>query len=148
MIMAVQKTFEQTKVLDAPHAHVWEIIARASGINDWLPAITTCRLEGEGENAKRFCETADGKYLKETIDRVDHENFIFEYTIYEQNMMPLSNYKGKYEVKDLGNGKTEITWSSVFDTEEDHFPAIEEGLEGLYQMGFDGLEKLAKAEAV
>ena len=145
--MTVQKKFEQTKVLEAPHEQVWDVISRASGVNDWLPAITTCRLEGEGEGAKRFCETADGKYLKETVDKVDHERFVFEYTIYEQNMMPLSNYKGKYQVKKLGRDKTEITWSAVFETEEVHYPEIAQGLTGLYQMGFDGLEKLARTDA-
>lgn len=144
--MKVKKQFSQTQTLNAPLEHVWAIISRASGLNDWLPVITTCQLDGAGEKSKRFCETADGKYLKETIDRIDHENLEFEYSIYEQNMMPLTDYKGKYSLKNAGEEKTEITWSSVFETEEDLFPAIEAALSDLYQMGFEGLENLAKHE--
>ena len=144
--MVVQKQFSQAKVLDAPHQQVWDIISKATGLTDWLPVITSCRLEGEGENAKRYCETSDGKQLKETIDRIDHENFVFEYTIVEQNMMPISNYRGKYEVLKLENGKTQITWSSTFEVEEANLPAVEQGLTGLYQMGFEGLESLAKRQ--
>ena len=146
--MVVKNQFAQTKVLDAPHNKVWGIISKATGLTDWLPVITSCRLEGEGENAKRFCETADGKHLKETIDRIDHDNFVFEYTIIKQNMMPITNYRGKYEVLNLEDGKTQVTWSSTFEVDEADLQAVEESLAGLYHIGFEGLENLGKAETI
>ena len=141
--MLNQKEFSRTQILNAPMNMVWEIIAKGDGVNDWLPVITSCRLEGEGDQMKRFCETADGKSLKETIDNIDHENHIFQYSIYEQNMLPVENYKGKMQVKSVEDGKTSITWTSVFEINEDHYPVVAESLEGLFKMAFDGIEKLA-----
>ena len=141
--MLVKKEFAQSAILDAPLNAVWEIISRGSGVDQWLPFITSCRLEGEGENAKRYCETADGKSLSETIFRIDHANHEFEYSIDKQNMMPLEQYKGKYVLSSTSDGKTEITWSSTFYIAEADFPTIAENMKGLYQMGFEGMEKLA-----
>ena len=104
-------------------------------------------MEGDEKNLKRFCQTADGKSLSETIDRIDHDQHEFDYSIYEQNMMPIENYKGRFTLKDAGDEQTEITWSSSFDVAEENFLAVAESLAGFYQMGFEGLEKVAKMKA-
>ena len=145
--MMTNKNFSRTTVLNAPVDALWQIISRAGGVNEWLPFISSCRLEGAGSILRRYCETVDGKKLSETIDRIDEKNYSFEYSIYAQNMMPLQNYKGKFQLQAAAAGKTNITWSASFDIAEEDFPAVEENLKGLYQMGFDGLEKLALQEA-
>ena len=141
---AQKKSFSRTAIIDAPIEVVWEIISRGGGVNEWMPFITTCRLDQQGHTTNRYCETADGNLLKETIDLVDHDNHIFAYTIVEQDMMPLTDYQGKFGLKSTTTGKTEVTWSATFLIEEEHYPEIAEGLSGLYQLGFDGLETVAK----
>ena len=144
--MLTKKQFSRSKVVNAPINALWGVISKGDGVDQWLPFITTCRLEGEGENLKRYCTTADGKSLSETIDRIDHDRHEFDYSIYEQNMMPVENYQGRFALNEVGESQTEITWSATFDVSESDYPMIAESLEGFYEMGFEGLERLAAQE--
>jgi uncharacterized protein YndB with AHSA1/START domain len=138
----MKKTIETTHIINAPLEKVWANISKATGVNEWLPIITACRLEGTGEGAKRVCAMEQGDLL-EKILKIDHETKIFQYAITEQPMFPVENLIGTMSVTETGE-KTELQWNLEFDIEnEQAFPAIKEAVEGLYSAGASGLEKIS-----
>ncbi|MEM0995398.1 MAG: SRPBCC family protein, partial [Bacteroidota bacterium] len=75
----MKKVVKTSHLIHASSEKVWEHIKTGEGIDKWLPVITTCQLEGEGEGAKRICTTAQGNML-ETILEVDAEQRVFKYS--------------------------------------------------------------------
>ncbi|MBQ0734205.1 SRPBCC family protein [Aquimarina celericrescens] len=98
----MKKTIETSHKLNANPEKVWTIISKASGVNEWLPIITSCSFEGN----KRICTTEQGD-LKETILIIDNANKIFQYAIDEQPLLPIHNVVGTMKVL-TKNGGTEL----------------------------------------
>jgi Polyketide cyclase / dehydrase and lipid transport len=127
----------------------WSIIRTGSGLERWLPPITSCRLEGSGINAKRVCILNDGTAeheLLETILTVDDDARLFQYSIDRQSMMPMRNVRGTMHVTEVSSNECEILWFANFDLDDANvLSAIKAGLEGLYRAGISGVEAAAKA---
>ncbi|MEM8527883.1 MAG: SRPBCC family protein, partial [Bacteroidota bacterium] len=110
----------------------------------WLPVITTCQLEGEGEGAKRICTTAQGNML-ETILEVDAEQRVFKYSIDEQPLLPIENIIGTMQVLQKDE-ETELLWQLEFTLpDESSFPMVKQAIEGLYAAGANGLAALSNS---
>lgn len=135
----MKKTIETTHSLNANSEKVWKTISKASGVNEWLPIITSCSLEGN----KRICTTEQGD-LKETILKIDNDNKVFKYAIDEQPLLPIQNVVGTMQVISNENG-TELIWNMDFDIEdENQLPMVKQAVEGLYQAGANGLENISQ----
>lgn len=138
----MNKKVETSHIVNAPVDKVWANISKASGVNEWLPMIETCTLEGQGEGAKRVCTTENG-ILNETILMIDHTNKTFKYAIDKQTLFPINNVIGTMIVKD-DNGNTRLDWTLAFSLEDEKaFPMIEEGVKGMYAAGVAGLENIS-----
>lgn len=138
-----KKIIETSHIVNAPSEKVWINISKSSGVNEWLPMIETCSLEGQGEGAKRVCTTENG-ILNETILKIDHENQTFQYSIDEQTLFPISDIIGTMIVKEE-NGMTKLDWNLAFTLKDESIlPMIEEGINGMYQAGAAGLENISK----
>lgn len=135
----MKKTIETSHTLKANPEKVWEKISKASGVNEWLPIITACSLEGN----KRVCTTEQGE-LKETILKIDNENKIFVYAIDEQPLLPVQNVIGTMKVVFKTEG-TQLIWNMDFEIEdENQFSMVKQAVEGLYSAGANGLEKISQ----
>lgn len=135
----MKKTVKTTNTIDASPEKVWNNISKASGVHDWLPLITSCRLEGDN----RICSTAQGD-LKETILKIDDENKVFQYSIDEQQLLPIQNAVGTMTVQ-ADNKKTTLLWDLSFDIEdENNLGMVTEVVEGMYQAGANGLETISQ----
>ena len=122
---------------------VWGHIKNGKGVDKWLPVITACSLEGEGEGAKRVCELEQGKML-ETILKVDEGKKMFVYSIDKQPLLPIENIKGTMQVVAKNEG-TELRWDLEFSLpDESMYPMVKEAIQGLYAAGANGLENLSK----
>jgi hypothetical protein len=133
-----------TKSVDASSEKVWNIIQTGTNLDQWIPFISACELEGKGVGAKRVCTMADGKVLKETILLVDENSRTFKYRIDEQNVLPTKNYTGTISVMD-NKGKTDVMWVADFEmTIEAAWPEVEKGLTNLLTSAIAGLETAAK----
>lgn len=135
----MKKTIETSHTLKAKPEKVWETIRKTSGVNEWLPIVTACSLEGN----KRVCTTEQGE-LKETILKIDHENRIFKYAIDKQPLLPVQNVIGTMKVVTKNEG-TQLIWNMDFDIEdENQLPMVKEAVEGLYSSGANGLETVSQ----
>ena len=139
----MKRTVQSKHTLNTSIENVWKNISKASGVNGWLPVITACRLEGQGEGAKRICSTEHGD-MDETIIRIDHENKIFQYSINKQPLLPIENILGTMEVKEH-SGSTELIWSLEFTLpDESSFTMVKQAVEDMYATGAIGLENISK----
>jgi uncharacterized protein YndB with AHSA1/START domain len=140
----MNKTIKTSHQISASTEKVWMHIKKGEGVDQWLPIISSCTLEGEGEGAKRTCIVDQGKML-ETILKVDEENKLFQYRIDEQPLLPIDNIIGTMQVSSINNG-TELQWDIEFTLrDESMFPMVKEAIEGLYSAGANGLETISNS---
>ena len=85
----MKKVIKTVNKIDAPLEKVWSRIRTGESVDTWLPIITSCRVEGN----KRYCTTEDGS-LNETILRSDDQEKVFQYSIEEQNVFPVTGIVG------------------------------------------------------
>lgn len=141
----MNKTIKTSHQINASAKIVWEHIKKGEGVDKWLPVITACRLEGQGEGAKRICTTEQGNML-ETILKVNDEQKVFKYSIDEQPLLPIENIIGTMRVIPK-NERTELLWKLEFTlSDESLFPVVKEAIEGLYAAGANGLESLSNSK--
>lgn len=132
------------KRLTAPAASVWKIVSKGDSVDRWLPVIESCRLEGSGPGARRFCTTGEGQRIDETIEAVDHTNRIFQYRIDRQDMMPTTNIRGTLCVAEDGAGHAEVLWFLNYElVDASAADAVRAGVAEIYAAGLAGLERLA-----
>ena len=136
MIIEVKKTIGV-----APET-VWPTIAKASGISEWFPVISTCRVDGN----QRYCTMQGGGDLEETIISTDHASRIFTYSV-DNHPLPWGPAHCTMKVNDAGMGKSEIIWTSSFECAEDTAAQATEMMQGLYGQGIDALENFHKMAA-
>lgn len=144
--MKATKTVAVTKVVSKPAGAVWEIIRTGRDVNRILPAVVeSCRVEGAGAGARRYCGTKQG-VLEETILCVDDATRLFRYRIDKQSMMPLEGYEGSVHVSDLGSRGSEILWfATYYLLDEQADQPVRDGLAGMFQMAIDGIGGLVSA---
>jgi hypothetical protein len=139
----MKKTVVTTHLISALLPKVWENISKSTEVNTWLPIVTTCELQGEGEGAKRICGTEQGN-LYETILKIDHSQYLFQYSIDQQPLLPLTNLVGTMRLSEA-EGKTQLEWTADFEVEnEEAFAVIQPAIEGMYAMGAAGLERVSQ----
>jgi len=142
-------TVAVTRRINASADAAWAIIQTGTGVDRWLPMVTSCRLEGTGAGAKRTCVFNDGTSdhdLHETILTIDDPNRLFRYRIDHLTMMPIQNVIGTMHVTDVGMGQCEVLWFASFDLDDEGAAAaVKAGIEGVYTAGISGLEASAQA---
>jgi hypothetical protein len=143
---ASMKTTAIKQSLSRPADAIWQLIRSGRDVHLLMPGvIETCRLEGSGPGARRFCTTKQGP-LAETLLCVDDDARLFRYSIDEQSMMPLENYEGSIHVTDLGGGRCEVLWFATYSLlDEGADAAVRDGLVGLFRTAIGGMDALVAA---
>lgn len=143
---ASTKTIAVTQGLSRPADMVWQLIRSGRDVHRMMPGvIETCRVEGSGPGARRYCSTKQGP-LAETILCVEDDARLFRYRIDEQSMMPLENYEGSIHVTDLGGGTCEVLWFATYNLlDEGADAAVRDGLLGLLRTAIGGMGALVAA---
>jgi hypothetical protein len=140
------KTIAVTQSVPRPADAVWQLIRSGRDVHRMMPGvIETCRVEGSGPGARRYCATKQGP-LAETILCVEDDARLFRYRIDEQSMMPLENYEGSIHITDLGGGASEVLWFATYDLlDEGADGAVRDGLLGLLRTAIGGMGGLVAA---
>jgi uncharacterized protein YndB with AHSA1/START domain len=134
----MKKTIEISHIINAPIEKVWANINKATGVNEWLPVITACRLDGN----KRVCTTEQGD-MNETILKIDNDQKIFQYAIDEQPLLPIADIIGTMQVLEQDNN-TKLNWNLEFTLQDETmYETVKQAVEGMYAAGANGLEKIS-----
>lgn len=107
-----------TKTINVSSDKLWSAISSIGGIDRWIEAIKSCRVEGEGVGALRILELEGGGEMKDRIEEINHETRRFRYARTE-SPFPISNYMGTVDVRDADGGRSELSWAVEFEVAED-----------------------------
>lgn len=128
-------------VIDVPAENVWSIIRDFGSIGKYVSAVENCTVDGEGIGAKRMLELKDGGEIIEKLEKVDDRNKVLTYKIVS-GPLPVDNYVSEMKVNELTPHQSEITWSSSFVAKGASDEEAKETIEGIYNMGFEGIKKI------
>jgi hypothetical protein len=132
--------------VNVPSELMWETISAIGGVDVWFSQIIkSCEVIGEGAGAKRICNTDAGP-IKESIDIIDHENRLFQYSILEQNLLPVKNLVGTMQVEE-SEGQTFVKWEATFKVDPSAEAEIQNQLKGFYVAGINGIAALHQQAA-
>jgi hypothetical protein len=123
---------------------IWSTISAGENVHQWFPTvIQSCRLEGSGEGAYRFCTMTDGNELEERIVEINHAARRFCYAI-DRHPLPAQNVIASIEIRNAGGGHTFVSWGAEFEASEENIPQIEQMFQTIYSQGIQSLENYHK----
>lgn len=126
--------------LTASAADVWAVVGDFNALPKFVEAAVESSVEGEGIGSVRTITLPDGAKLLERLEEYDAEKMMVKYSILE-GPLPVKNYVSVMQLTATENG-CELAWSSEFDAANASDEEAQAALEGVYQMGFDGLAKI------
>jgi hypothetical protein len=125
----------------------WDVVRTGRDLERWVPVVTSCRLEGKGPGAKRFC-TINGHDIVESIATVDDAARVMQYRIERQSLMPIRDALGTVYLSAAGSTETDVLWIMNFVIDDEQaWPAVKEGMEQIYSSAIDGLGAFARTGA-
>lgn len=137
------KTVSVAQRIRVPAQAAWEVIRSGSGMDKWVPAISSCRLEGGGPGARRVC-VINEQELHETIETVDDETRLFQYRIHRQSLLPVRNILATIHVAPTGDAECEVLWFVNLELEDDAaWSNVRDGIQSIYRSAIDGLSQFA-----
>lgn len=154
---------EQTVLLDATPAEVWEVIGRFDDMS-WHPVLAQTAMVPEGapadvadESTRVLTLAGDGDAtITEQLMGIDNDKMQYRYMITQVDtaVLPVTNYSSTLQVSDK-DGKAEVLWRGGFyrgfpnndPPAELNDDAAIAAVEGVYQAGLDALaERFGRAE--
>ena len=136
----MQNTVRVIREIKAPAAWVWEIISLAGGVDQWMPSVEDCRLEGRGVGAHRLCKTHLG-WVREVIEVIEHTERRFEYSVSGQGLLPFKYFLGTMQVVDIDGECSLVIWRGQFELVAGEVEDVRRLVRGLFHSGIEGLEK-------
>ncbi len=124
---------------------IWKNLSSFRDVEKFIPLIKSSTVEGSGVGAKRTCIIAsesgqDGK-IEEEIKSFDDDAKTLSYSI-TSSPLPVENYLGTVKVKDTGDGRCEIEWSSTFEPKGMPEEEVAKMINDIHVAAIDGLKKL------
>lgn len=103
---------EKTVILNATADEVWRFAGGWTSLDNIVPeAIASILSNGNEVGSFRKVNLKGGGIVEEIMINKGETRYTY---IITKSPLPVSNYRSTLEVKDLGNGKSEFTWRSVF----------------------------------
>jgi len=131
--------------INAAADEVWKTLSSFGDVEKYIPLVKSTTVVGSGVGAKRTCivpnESGGEGKIEEELKSLDNDAKTFSYSI-TSSPMPFVNYLGTVKVKDLGNGRCEVEWSSTFEPKGMAEEEVVKILKDVYLTAIDGLKKL------
>jgi hypothetical protein len=129
---------EKTLVINAPADDVWEFAGGWTSIDNLAPAaIASILSNGNEVGSFRKVNLKGGGIVEETMINKGETRYTY---IITKSPLPVSNYRSTLAVKDLGNGKSEFIWRSVFFADGVSDKEAIEVIAGIYEGGLEVLQ--------
>ena len=131
--------------INAAADEVWKTLSSFRDVEKYIPLVKSSTVEGSGVGAKRTCiipnESGGEGKVEEELKSLDNDSKTFSYSI-TSSPMPLENYLSTVKVKDLGNGRCEVEWSSTFEPKGMPEEEVAKMIKDIYLTALSGLKKL------
>jgi len=131
--------------INAAADEIWKTLSSFRDVEKYIPLVKSSTVEGSGVGAKRTCiipsESGGEEKIEEEIKSFDNDAKTFSYSI-TSSPMPLENYLSTVKVKDIGNGRCEVEWSSTFEPKGMPEEEVVKMINDIYVAAIDGLKKL------
>ena len=124
-------------ILGSDVATTWKKIGGWCAIADWHPAVAKCEEVKKGDDLIRNLTLGNGALIVEKFTK--RTDTSYSYTI-EESPLPIANYAATIAIAADGK-KTKFTWSSTFDAKGKTDKEAADIIAGIYQAGFDALQK-------
>lgn len=129
---------ERTVILNATADEVWDFAGGWTSLDNIVPgAIASILSNGNEVGSFRKVNLKGGGIVEETMITKSDTRYTY---IITKSPLPVSNYRSTLEVKDLGNGKSEFTWRSVFFADGVSNAEATNIIAGLYEGGLEVLQ--------
>ncbi len=131
--------------INAPADEIWKTLSSFRDVEKYIPLIKSSTVVGSGVGAKRTCiiqsESGQEGKIEEEVKSFDDDAKTLSYSI-TSSPLPVENYLGTVKVKDLGNGRCEVEWSSTFEPKGMPEEEVAKMINDIYVAAIDGLKKL------
>jgi len=119
---------EETIIINAAPADVWNAVRNFDSIHAWHPAIESTQASGNENGATRTLTLSNGGTIEETLKKVDQERMVMNYQITSMSnageiddhgtphavpVVPVSKYKAWLSVTADGDG-SKVSWKGKF----------------------------------
>ncbi|KAF4775143.1 bet V I allergen [Colletotrichum scovillei] len=142
--MAQDKTKEVVRVIDAPIADIWAIIAAFGSEKLWFPNVIKSSLEGFGIGSVRTLTFNNGHVVHERLEIADPETHTITYLILD-GVPNTTNPRGTLQLTAISEDKTQFSWSGASEWTEPSFQPVLAGmLEEMFNGCMDAIESIFK----
>lgn len=129
---------ERTVILNATADEVWDFAGGWTSPDHLVPAAVASTLSNGNEvGSFRKVKLKGGGIVEEIMINKGETRYTY---IITESPLPVSNYRATLEAKDLGNGKSEFTWRSVFFADGVSNAEATNIIAGLYEGGLEVLQ--------
>lgn len=132
---------EMKTTVNGSSEKVWDVLGDFNGLPRFLAAVTQSVVEGSGVGAVRTLSLAGGGQIRERLEAFDPDERTLKYSIMD-GPLPVKDYLSTVRVAPTGDGRTDVFWSSTFEPSGASEADARKAIEGVYQLGFEGLHKL------
>lgn len=144
---------KETIEINAPADKVWAKVG-SFGDMSWHPAIAKTEVtKGKADEvgATRVLTTKDGDAINEVLTSYDAAGMTMKYEITE-SVLPVREYGATLKVESTADGKTLVTWRSMFKRKDPANPgsagqddaAAKAAIGGIFKSGLENLKKISE----
>ncbi len=131
----------ETGVVNKPAKEVWKILSGFDAVERYVSQIETSKSQGSGLGARRFCVTKEGEEISEQVIYSNSSQMVLRYEGLDSSI-PMAGYEARIKVKDLGEEKCEVNWSSVYKPLGATAEEVDAIISAMYKAGIAGLDAL------
>ncbi len=97
--------------LNASAQQVWSFIGDFGGLQQWHPAVRSCKVQGSGIGSVRYVEL-DGWYAVERLTQYDASGFVLGYEMVDCGKPQLIGVRGTVQLEPIAADRSRIVWLS------------------------------------
>lgn len=123
---------EITAIYKVSADKLWDLVEFHKPSENIMPPIESSKLTGKGVGATKLNNLKGGGELVLQLVYFSPQSKAYNYVI-RTSPLPLKNYVGQVRVEDLGNNRSKLTWSSVFEPKGVEKAKADEIVDGFYK---------------
>jgi len=131
---------QESAVLNASAAEVWQAIGVFGNLAEWHPAATTSTLETRGTDTVRVVNIAGGGVLTEKLEAQDDEAMSQTYTIVD-GPLPVADYHSTLKVTARDEDTCTVDWTGSFKAAGADDATASKIVSSIYTAGLSALKK-------